>query len=87
MPRDGHYLLASTLSLTVGYLTGRSQLGYRGIAAPKDLSAAQTAFWANVFAEIDRVRAGRTTAKKTWCRASSAAAARAASTSTNSTRR
>ncbi len=28
-PRDGHYLLASTLSLTVGYLTGRSQLGYR----------------------------------------------------------
>jgi putative tricarboxylic transport membrane protein len=28
-PRDGHYLLSSTLSLTVGYLTGRSQLGYR----------------------------------------------------------
>jgi putative tricarboxylic transport membrane protein len=28
-PRDGHFLLASTLSLTVGYLTGRSQLGYR----------------------------------------------------------
>jgi putative tricarboxylic transport membrane protein len=27
--RDGHFLLASTLSLTVGYLTGRSQLGYR----------------------------------------------------------
>ena len=28
-PRDGHYLLASTLSLTVGNLMGRSQLGYR----------------------------------------------------------
>lgn len=28
-PGDGHYLLASTLSLTVGYLTGRSRLGYR----------------------------------------------------------
>ena len=28
-PGDGHFLLASTLSLTVGALTGRSKLGYR----------------------------------------------------------
>ena len=32
-PGDGHYLLASTLSLTVGYLTGRSRLGYRDFTA------------------------------------------------------
>lgn len=30
---DGHFLLASTLSLTVGYLTGRSRLGYRDFTA------------------------------------------------------
>ncbi len=28
-PGDGHFLLSSTLSLTVGYLTGRSKLRYR----------------------------------------------------------